>query len=589
MAGRLRSLRSALLVGTATLCAHSAPAKATRPLVQASGALDAVRLSTPRELREVLSGQVTGLEREAPRAREHLMSQAKRFRAYRLGRGATRDAFLKKCDDTKAGDDVFCRIEAEILSEKATAALSKTRAAREDGRVVAAALRSADLPRLETYSMTELSGGTSLFSDFQDLVPIAKKVVSASGCAYPLVANALASKAEESFPDGDIVELARQLYARAGECGREPHASQARFRQGLLAIAARQHDEAEKAMRRIVASRDAGVFHARAKFWLHHLAVLAKNETRAVEMREALWRDHTLSFHSLVVNGRDERIRSLLESAPAPRVALRSTVRPEANAYIRGIEALMEIGARDLAGEIADRFVVKFATVEPEVRLYVATLMHRAGQALPKFRILTSAFQDAPRLLSRGTLEMLFPKWHIDLAKKKAKDIDPLLVLSLIRQESAFNVHAHSSAGARGLMQVMPATARSIAKVRKERLWDPSTNVEVGTKYLRHRLERYNGDVELTLAAYNAGFSRVDRWVKRYPLENKLLFMDLIPFRETREYISSILRNYFWYTQLYARNEGLISTAQVDGALEKVGRILEANAGARAPSASSAP
>ena len=69
--------------------------------------------------------------------------------------------------------------------------------------------------------------------------------------------------------------------------------------------------------------------------------------------------------------------------------------------------------------------------------------------------------------------------------------------------------------------------------------------------YLRKRLAQYNGDVELTLAAYNAGFSRVDDWKRRYPTENRILFLDLIPFRETRDYVSSILRNYYWYTKLY--------------------------------------
>ncbi|MCM2282993.1 MAG: lytic transglycosylase domain-containing protein, partial [Bdellovibrionaceae bacterium] len=386
----------------------------------------------------------------------------------------------------------------------------------------------------------------------------------------------------------------------AAQCGVEPAASHARFRQGLIAIWTKKNDQATTAMRAVVSAPAGSPYHGRAKFWLHHLARLAKNEGQAVEMRESLWRDHTMSFHNLVVNGREPRLQALISNATAPKVVMRSLLRPDVNAHVRSIEALLETGARELAAEFADRLAAKSGNAEPEVRLYLAALMHRAGSALPKFRILTSLFQDAPRLVSRPTLELLFPKWYFDIVRTKAKDIDPLLVLSLIRQESAFNERAHSTAGARGLMQVMPATARSIAAVRKNRLWDPNTNVEVGTKYLAHRLERYNGDVELTLAAYNAGFSRVDRWMKRYPLENKLLFVDLIPFRETREYVSSILRNYFWYTQLYGDEGAEMAAAggttasepgEGSGAAfsktsrnqEKVSRILEANAGARAP------
>jgi hypothetical protein len=80
-------------------------------------------------------------------------------------------------------------------------------------------------------------------------------------------------------------------------------------------------------------------------------------------------------------------------------------------------------------------------------------------------------------------------------------------------------------------------------------------NVKIGTKYFAQRLREYSGDVELTLAAYNAGANRVESWVKRYPTDNKILFLDLMPFKETRDYVSSILRNYYWYTRIYGVEE----------------------------------
>ena len=64
-------------------------------------------------------------------------------------------------------------------------------------------------------------------------------------------------------------------------------------------------------------------------------------------------------------------------------------------------------------------------------------------------------------------------------------------------------------------------------------------------------MNRYDGDASLALAAYNAGANRIDEWTRRYPVKDKILFLDLIPFKETRQYISSIARNYFWYTSLY--------------------------------------
>jgi soluble lytic murein transglycosylase-like protein len=70
-------------------------------------------------------------------------------------------------------------------------------------------------------------------------------------------------------------------------------------------------------------------------------------------------------------------------------------------------------------------------------------------------------------------------------------------------------------------------------------------------RFFSRLVERYDGNVEFALAAYNAGPERVDVWRMRYPVENRLLFLDLIPFKETREYVASIARNYYWYQRLY--------------------------------------
>jgi soluble lytic murein transglycosylase len=97
----------------------------------------------------------------------------------------------------------------------------------------------------------------------------------------------------------------------------------------------------------------------------------------------------------------------------------------------------------------------------------------------------------------------------------------------------------------------MPTTAKKIAKIRSIReLFNPSTNIQVGSKYFSSLMRTYGGDAELALAAYNAGPHRVDQWIKRYPVKDRILFLDLIPFKETREYVAAIARNYFWYVRL---------------------------------------
>jgi soluble lytic murein transglycosylase len=124
-----------------------------------------------------------------------------------------------------------------------------------------------------------------------------------------------------------------------------------------------------------------------------------------------------------------------------------------------------------------------------------------------------------------------------------------------------------------GLMQLMPATARMFGGIRRKAdLYKPEANVRVGTRYFSYLIERYSGDVELALAAYNAGPSRVDEWLKRYPVGSRMLFLDMIPFRETREYVASIARNYYWYKLLYAGSAQSAEASAKD--LSKVFRLF---------------
>ena len=134
--------------------------------------------------------------------------------------------------------------------------------------------------------------------------------------------------------------------------------------------------------------------------------------------------------------------------------------------------------------------------------------------------------------------------------------LDPYLVASLIRQESVFVPRTRSPVGARGLMQVMPATGRALARLegvsyRTSRLYDPGVSIRFGTRYLRQLLDRFAERPELALAGYNAGPHRVRDWTDMdmgIPAE---VFIEEIPFTETRNYVKLILRNEKIYRRLY--------------------------------------
>ncbi len=138
----------------------------------------------------------------------------------------------------------------------------------------------------------------------------------------------------------------------------------------------------------------------------------------------------------------------------------------------------------------------------------------------------------------------------------KANGLDPALVASLIRQESAFNPRATSPVGALGLMQLMPPVGRALAKSQgiqgytDESLYDPAINIRLGTRHLSG-LFRRTSQLERVLAAYNAGESRVARWISKGGASDPEMFTERIPFVETRDYVRAIVRNRAFYTALY--------------------------------------
>lgn len=139
----------------------------------------------------------------------------------------------------------------------------------------------------------------------------------------------------------------------------------------------------------------------------------------------------------------------------------------------------------------------------------------------------------------------------------KAHHLDVYLLAGLIRQESEFDPRAVSRAGARGLMQVMPGTARMLNQqlklgvFRVGALFQPDYNLRLGTHYLSRLLEQHDGSVEAALASYNAGKTRADSWLGWAAYQEPAEFVETIPLTETRTYVQAVLRNVWMYRRIY--------------------------------------
>lgn len=140
-------------------------------------------------------------------------------------------------------------------------------------------------------------------------------------------------------------------------------------------------------------------------------------------------------------------------------------------------------------------------------------------------------------------VRITFPIKHLDIVKTYSGELETSFVLAVIMAESGFDSNAQSHAGAQGLMQLMPPTALDIAgrlgktEFNSEDVWIPETNIRLGTFYLNWLYARYDGNLDLVLAAYNAGLGRVDSWLASPEFSENGQTLDVIPFPETHNYL----------------------------------------------------
>jgi soluble lytic murein transglycosylase len=370
---------------------------------------------------------------------------------------------------------------------------------------------------------------------------------------YPAVraasAPALLLLADLQVDDGDLAGAARSL---AELVRRHPDASEAplaSFRAGLLAWRNDARDAARRfdaLARRYPNDEEA----AAARYWAARAYARLGQRAAAESRWRAIVASDAASYYG-VLSARRLEMKPWRAPAGADTVAHVATVDSIA-ARVRALELLgMDVEAGFELDALAARGGATPAEAAP-----VAQALSRLGEP-------SRALALATRTLARGAdssralYRLAYPVLHEDalLENARAHDLDPALVAGLIRQESWWNPDAVSPAGARGLMQLMPSVGASIAKGRRYPVWSPSllfepdVSIELGTLHLASSF-RAGEPVAQALAAYNAGASRVRRWVQRPGASDPELFTEWIPYRETRDYVRIVTANAGRYAAL---------------------------------------
>lgn len=292
----------------------------------------------------------------------------------------------------------------------------------------------------------------------------------------------------------------------------------------------------------------------RARYWLAQSFIRKKDPEKGIKVYDTLVNETPLTYYGLLASREGHRSMDgqIQENAPIgadtdPGLSAQDLLRLSRARYFltERAYALAAIELREI--KVQD-------TLSNPFLLYVAMLNYQARNYRNCFSIMGELIQRGYEgVLSSYGLQLIFPEQNLPLIREQAKknNLDPILVLSLIKQESAFEEDVLSSAGATGLMQLMPATATDVdSEISLNDLRQPEHNIRIGTQYLKKLLNRFNGNVVLALAGYNAGPLAVDRWLKDFPPDRGMFdFIESIPYKETREYVGAIVRNYYWYSK----------------------------------------
>jgi soluble lytic murein transglycosylase len=370
------------------------------------------------------------------------------------------------------------------------------------------------------------------------------------------------------------IAAARRYYRQAADAS--PSLSEAGLslmRLGGLAFLDRDYDGAAAVFEEYLRLHPEGRRSGQAAYWAARSDAAAGREAEATARLRALREEDPLSYYGVLAAERlGEPVLDVPLSPAPPRDAATDSL---VEAGLRRVEVLAALEQRaDLVHEV-ERLRRHF-TRRTGGDYALAEALNDRGYTLTAISMGWDIYRGDggwnPRLLR---VIYPFPFQDLVLPESRERGLDPFLVAGLIRRESAFNPAVVSSAGAIGLMQIMPQTGRGLAQgaglrgYEPEILKQPEVNVHLGTRYFESLMERFDGSLPLVLSAYNAGPSRARRWQAFPEARDAELFTERIPYAETRNYVRNVLLHRALYEALYPE-AGRVGTTVEQGTVPDV-------------------
>ena len=353
------------------------------------------------------------------------------------------------------------------------------------------------------------------------------------------------------------IDFAKKAYSRLiSQYSGSKFVPESLFRLGLIHIKLKDFSSSKALFEKLLQVDDED-FRLGALYWLWVSFIEQSDKKRAYEISKQILAEYPLTYYSMKVRAHYNNGKLKNFILEVPNISLKLLFAGAERQSFERVQYLLDIGwfkeAEVEIGNLPD-------FENPAIMAIKSKYWYIAGNFILATKLLQKAWELDKTLIIDNFIKFTYPREFIDIINANIKrfkySFNYEIPLSIIRQESLFKLDAKSSAGAFGLMQLTPPTMREVAGLMKVKLKrdDHKQNIMLGMSYINRMLKAFDGHLPQALAAYNAGIGRYRAWLSAYKLNPKYsveyieeLWMEDLPYAETRFYVKAILRTILIY------------------------------------------